>query len=306
MIRDILYRTFEGRLLISEYHCLMSRIMPLFISDERAVKRYFKKKTGRNLDFNNLSSFADKLNWYKLYHHQPLMQQCADKYAVRKYIMDCGYSYILNEMYGVYDDVDDIKLNDLPDRFVLKAAHGSHMNIIYPDTSYSWSQCRMLMKSWLKQDIYWSGREWVYKNMPKRIIAEKFLEDESGELRDYKLFCYHGKPHYLQFDSGRLRGVHYRNFYDMELNLLDITDNTTHINPSICPIDKASFEKMKHIASDLAKPFEFVRTDFYFVKGKIIFGELTFFDGGGYSGFSKESYDKIFGDPWHIEQVTRK
>lgn len=301
MLNKLLHKSFWGVYLISIYHCLRCRTNPLIISDEDAVKAYYKKKTGKELDFNHLVSFADKLNWYKLNHQDPLMQQCADKYAVREYVIKCGYPEILNELYGVYSDVNDIKLEDLPQRFILKAAHGSHMSIVYPDTKYSWWQCKLLMKSWLAQDIYWSGREWVYKNMPKRIIAERYLEDETGELRDYKIFCYHGEPYFLQFDMGRLKGTHYRNYYDMELNLLNITDDSTQINPNIMPIDKCTFSKMKKIATDLAKPFEFVRADFYVVRKEIIFGELTFFDGGGYSGFSKDEDDILFGKPWHIE-----
>ena len=287
--------------MISQYHALKSYIMPKLVSDEIAVRKYFKACTGRELDLNNLASFADKMNWYKLNIHDPLMQKCADKYAVREYVGNLGYPNLLNELYGVYTNANEIDLKALPERFVLKAAHGSHMNIVYPDTKYSWKQCKMLMNSWLKQDIYWSGREWVYKDMPRRIIAEKYLEDETGELRDYKFFCYHGQPHFMQFDAGRLKGEHYRNYYDMGLNLLEVTDDSTKRNAAINPIDKQSFEKMKHIPADLSRPFQFVRCDFYFVKGKIYFGEMTFFDGGGYSGFSKPEYDKMFGEPWIVE-----
>ena len=303
MLRDRLHQSFWGVYALSQYHRIKSYVMPKIIGDEKAVKKYFRSKTGRELDESNLISFVDKLNWYKLHDHNPLMQKCADKYAVREYIIQCGYAQLLNELYGVYYNVSDIDLSSLPKRFVLKAAHGSHMNIIYPDTPYSWKQCKLLMNSWLKQDIYWSGREWVYKNMPKRIIAERYLEDSTGQLRDYKFFCYNGKPHFLQFDLGRIRGTHYRNYYDMDLNLLPITDTATKQNPDIVPIDYNSFEKMKSIAADLSKPFQFVRTDFYYVDNKIYFGELTFFDGGGYSGFSKEEYDKEFGEPWIIERL---
>lgn len=301
MINELLHKSFWGVYLISLYHCIKCRISPMLESDEEAVKRYFKDRTGRELDFNNLISFADKLNWYKLNHKDPLMQQCADKYAVREYVKKCGYPELLNDLYGVYYDVNEIKLEDLPERFIVKAAHGSHMNILYPDTKYSWWQCKLLMKSWMAQDIYWSGREWVYKNMPKRIVAERYLEDETGELRDYKLFCYHGKPYFLQFDMGRLKGIHYRNYYDMDLNLLEVSDDSTTINHDIVPISSDTFSKMKTIAADLAKPFEFVRTDFYVVNNRIVFGELTFFDGGGYSGFCNEEDDIMFGKPWQIK-----
>ena len=229
------------------------------------------------------------------------MQQCADKYAVREYVCACGFKDSLNELYGVYTDIKDIDLKKLPSEFVLKAAHGSHMSITWPNTNYKWWQVKLLLQSWIKQDIYWSGREWVYKEMPKRIIAEKYLEDETGELRDYKFFCYNGKPIFLQFDSGRFSGTHYRNYYDMSLNLLDITDEETIVNSELRPTDMETFKKMQHMASVLSKPFQFVRVDLYCVYGKIYFGEMTFFDGGGWSGFSKVEYEEKFGEPWELE-----
>lgn len=302
MIKNLIKKSFWGRYLISELHYIESKIFPIFLSDEKAVKRFYRKKTGKELNLQEPHSFAEKLNWYKLNAKNPLMQKCADKYAVREYIKECGFEDLLNELYGVYEKVEEINLNELPERFVLKAAHGSHMNIVVQDKKeVNWLHAKKLMKSWLKQDIYWSGREWVYKNMPKRIIAEKYLEDETGELRDYKFFCFNGKPEFLQFDSGRLSGTHYRNYYDMEYNLLDITDNSSKINPSLVPTNRENFERMKEIASILAQPFQFVRTDFYVIGDKVFFGELTFFDGGGYSGFASEKDDYIFGEKWKIE-----
>lgn len=301
MFDDIVRKTFVGRLMIAKLHEVECLILPKLIDDETAVKRYYKKKSGKELNIDNPVFFSEKTNWYKLNCRKPLMQQCADKYSVREYVQECGYGNSLNELIGIYTDVRDIKLYDLPERFVLKAAHGSHMNIIWPDTEYKWWQVKLLAKSWLKQDIYWSGREWVYKNMPKRLIIEKYLEDETGELRDYKFFCYNGQPKLLQFDAGRLKGKHYRNYYDMDLNLLDITDKSTVVNPNLIPVDPESFTIMKQMATKLAEPFQFVRVDLYFVHGKIYFGEMTFFDGGGWSGFSKEEYERIFGDPWILQ-----
>ena len=300
-IKQEIKRTYTGQLLISYLHCLESWIIPKLVSDEKAVKKYYRSITGKDINFDNPQSFCEKLNWYKLYGKKNLMQKCADKYAVRSYVRESGYEEILNDLYGVYYSVAEIDLSNLPERVVFKAAHGSHMSLVWPHSKFSWKQSKRLLASWLKQDIYWSGREWVYKDMPKRLIAERYLEDETGELRDYKLFCYNGVPHFLQFDAGRLNGNHIRNYYDMDLNLLEVTDSVP-FDPTIVPIDKEGFEKMKKIASDLAKPFQFVRVDLYYVQWKIYFGELTFFDGGGNSGFSKEEYDIMFGKPWIIQK----
>lgn len=297
-IKDAIRHTFAGVYAISLLHCVECRIMPRLVSDEEAIKRYYKRCAGKVLDLEYPRTFSEKMNWYKLNDHNPLMQVCADKFAVRDYVRERGLGSSLNELYGAYDRAADIHLEELPERFVLKAAHGSHMNTVWPDTSYTWRQARMLMSSWLKQDIYWSGREWVYKEMPRRIVAERYLEDETGELRDYKFFCYNGEPHFLQFDAGRTSSNHYRNYYDMNLNLLEVTDTSSKRNPTLVPLDMESFERMKAMARLLAAPFQFVRVDFYLVRGKVYFGEMTFFDGGGWSGFAKEEWDKMFGEPW--------
>lgn len=302
MHQNVIRESFAGRLMISYFHCIESYLIPRIIDDQHAVKRYYKKKSGKDINLENPTLFSEKTNWYKLNDRNPLMQQCADKYAVREYVNDCGFGDSLNELYGVYDNVNDIKLEGLPNKFVLKAAHGTHMNIIWPDTDLKWWQVKMLASSWLKQDIYWGGREWVYKDMPRRIIVEKYLEDETGELRDYKFYCYNGLPKLLQFDVGRFKGTHYRNFYDMDLHLLDITDDSTIVNSDLIPVDIDNYKRMQEMAAILAKPFQFVRVDLYFVGGKIYFGELTFFDGGGWSGFEKEEYERIFGDPWVIKK----
>lgn len=301
MLKRIIRSTFIGTLLISEFHRIEGAIYPKLISDEVAVKRYYKRVSGKELNLDNPELFSEKTNWYKLNDKNILMQQCADKYAVREYVSKCGFKESLNELYGIYTKIEDIDLKELPSEFVLKAAHGSHMSIIWPYTNYKWWQVKLLLRSWIKQDIYWSGREWVYKNIPKRIIAEKYLVDETGELRDYKFFCYSGKPVFLQFDAGRFGDKHYRNYYDMNLNLLDIKDDDTSVNPELIPTDMETYKKMQQMASVLSEPFQFVRVDLYSVYGKIYFGEMTFFDGGGWSGFSKEEYEIMFGKPWDLK-----
>lgn len=300
-IKDKIRDNPVGKYLISELHCLESWLLPILIDDETAVKKYYKSKTGKVLNLQNPVSFAEKLNWYKLNAKMPLMQQCADKVAVRDYVTQCGYANMLNEQYGVYDSVRKINWEALPKQFVIKAAHGSHMNVIVKDKNKICRiYTRMLMASWLRQNIYWSGREWVYKDMPRRLVVERYLEDDTGELRDFKFFCFNGKPEYLQFDSGRFKGCHVRNYYDADFNLTEITDSSTIHKDIGKPITELQFNEMKKIASKLSEPFQFVRVDFYVIKDKIYFGEMTFFDGGGYSGFSKEEYDMLFGSKWKI------
>lgn len=301
-IKQSLKNIFWGEYLISEYHVLMCKIMPKLINDEKAVKKFYKKKCGKELDLDNPKTFSEKINWYKLNDRNPLMEKCADKVAVREYIKEKGYGDCLNEVYGVYNKVEDIDIDSLPDQFVIKAAHGSHMNYIVKDKkSFNWKHAKKMMKSWLKQDIYWSGREWVYKDMPKRIIVEKYLEDDNGELRDYKFFCFNGNPAYMQVDIGRYR-EHYRNYYDIYKNLLDCYDSEKlpPISNIDFPVEDSLFHTMIDMCRDLANPFQQVRVDLYTIGRKVYFGELTFFDGGGAAFYYPEQWNYKIAESWII------
>lgn len=301
-IKTIIRSNFWGSYFISSFHCIKCKVMPRMLNDEKAIKRYYKKSFGKKIDLNNPRTFAEKINWYKLNDKKPLMEKCADKVSVRDYVIEKGYENCLNEVYGVYNRVEDIDLDKLPNQFVIKATHGSHMCYIVNDKeSFDWKHAKIMMKTWLKQDIYWSGREWVYKNLPRRIIVEKYLKDETGGLRDYKFFCYHGKPYYLQIDIGRFDS-HYRNYYDMDMKLLELSDNENlpNLTSLVTPLDPKLFDHMKKMCSDLSSPFQQVRVDLYLVGDTIYFGELTFFDGGGSSEFFPEEWNYKFSEEWVI------
>lgn len=302
MFKEKIRKLFVGRYLISLLHCFESWLMPKIISDEKAVRRYYEKAKGKPLDLDNPKTLSEKLNWYKLNDRKPLMQQCADKVAVREYVTEKGYGDCLNEIYGVYDKVKDINIDALPEKFVLKAAHGSHMNIIVTDKAKeNWAKHKLMMGTWLHQNIAWSGREWVYKDMPRRIIAEKYLEDETGELRDYKFFCFNGKPAFMQYDAGRYSGKHIRNYYDMDMQLIPVSDDCpSDVNTKPDFTDEV-FKKMKKMVSDLAEPFQQARVDLYLIKSNVYFGEITFFDNGGLEWFNPPEYDEIFGEMWDIK-----
>lgn len=287
---------------IHYYHIAMSKIMPRILSDRQAVIRYYKKRTGGKIpDLENPQTFSEKQQWYKINSNNPLMAQCADKHDVRAYIISCGYERLLNESYGVFDSVDQIPFDTLPKQFVLKAAHASGWNLIVRDESaVDWTQEKKTMRLWLKQDIYWSGREWVYKNLKKRIVAEKYLEDESGGLVDYKFYCFNGEPLFLQLEVGRYTDQNTRNFYDMDWNLMPFGKELPH-NPNIHVERPEAFDEMREIAKKLSAPFSYVRVDLYQVQGKVFFGELTFFPAGGAPDFVPQEYDKIVGDMWDIK-----
>lgn len=300
-IKDWIRHTYHGEMMINYLHEIEGYILPKVVSDEKAVRRYCKKYFGNEADIDHPVKFYEKLNWYKLHGRNPLMQKCANKVTMQEYVIEKGYSEHLNEYYGVYTCAEDVSPDSLPDRFVLKASHGTHMQIIVKDKSaVNWKHARKLMKSWLNQDIYWRGREWVYKDMPRHIVAEKYLEDESGELRDYKVFCFNGLPKFVQVDIGRFIN-HIRNYYDIDWNLMPMTDYVG--NDATLEIARpCSFERMLEIATSLAEPFQFVRVDFYEVSGKPYVGEMTFFHEGGSIVLIPDEWNTVIGDYWKLSE----
>ncbi len=303
-IKDWIRHTYFGEMMINYLHEIEGYILPKLVSDEKAVRSYCKKHFGDAADIDHPIKFYEKLNWYKLHGRNPLMQKCANKVTMHEYVTEKGYGEYLNEYYGVYTRAEDVNPDSLPDRFVLKASHGTHMQIIVKDKSaVNWKHARKLMKSWLNQDIYWRGREWVYKDMPRHIVAEKYLEDENGELRDYKFFCFHGRPYYMQYDIGRFCGKQYRNYYDLHKNPLDLTDGVPRNDQVPFPLSDGIFYEMIKMAEDLSAPFQHIRIDFYYAENRIYIGEMTFFDGGGSTSFEPNEWNIRFSEAWKPQET---
>src|SRR5690554_3478242 len=171
------------------------------ISDEELIRKKFKKRLGRELELDNPIMYNDKLQWLKLNWYDPVATKCADKYEVREIIKEKIGEEYLNELIGVYESVDEIDIDKLPDKFVLKGTHGSGFNIICKDKSkMNWDEEFKKMRRWLRTNYYLQNREWVYKDITPRIICEKFLadDDEASSLTDYKVFCFNGRPTYCQ------------------------------------------------------------------------------------------------------------
>lgn len=264
-------------------------------SDFVFVNKVYLKATGRNINWNNPQRFTEKLQWLKLFYRNPDMPIVSDKVGVRAYLTQKGYENLLNEVYGIFDDVDEINFANLPERFVLKVASGSGWNLVCKNKKeISWGLWKKVIKSWQKQDLAWYGREWNYSGLKSRIIIEKYLEDESGELRDYKFFAFNGKVEYVRVDLGRFT-IHYQNYYDCEWNFKEF--RTSYPNYTDEKIEKPkNFNEMLKIANELAEGFPHVRVDLYNVNGKIYFGELTFFVSSGFLSFLPDEYDYSWGE----------
>ncbi|MCA1010723.1 ATP-grasp fold amidoligase family protein [Halobacillus halophilus] len=268
-----------------------------FNSDQRLLKKQFKKRLNRDLDLDNPIKFNDKLQWLKLNWYNSLATQCADKYEVRKFVEEKIGKQYLNELYAVYDSVDQIEINKLPKSFVLKGTHGSGFNLICKNKDeINWKKSFKRMRKWMNKNYYWFNREWVYKDIKPRIICEKYLEEvDSNQLKDYKFFCFNGEPKLIQVDFDRYSN-HKRNIYDLNWNLTDIE--------IVYPRDESQYierpynlELMIELSKTLSRDFPHVRVDFYVLNNnEIYFGELTFFHEAGVGRFNPPSSEEIMGN----------
>lgn len=260
------------------------------------IKRYVEFM-GREPDLDNPTLLTEKIQWIKLHYHHPLYTKCADKYAVRQYVESKGYGHILNDLIGVYTRVDDIHFDKLPDKFVLKAAHGCSWNYLCADKSKAssqWEETKMLLAEWLKEDFSLYSRELHYAYIPPRLICERFLENADGsEIKDYKIHCFHGEPKLIQVDYERSI-EHQRNYYDLDWNLSDIkwVQCPNYTGKEERP---GNLNEMLDVARALSADFCYVRVDLYNVSGKIIFGELTLTPGSGFTKLEPEKMDAVMG-----------
>lgn len=262
------------------------------LSDEHYVKFMWRATQGTKINLKNPRTFNEKLQWLKLYYHKPEFTTMVDKYAVKKYIADkIGSEYVI-PLLGVWDKPEDIDFDKLPNQFVLKCNHTSLIGLIICKDKNKLDVRATIdeLNRGLKDDFYKRSREWPYKNVKRKIIAEEYKEDESGvELKDYKLYCFNGEPKFCQVDFGKVgegksRRNFIRNIYDMNWNFLDIQYN--HPNDPTRMIPKPlQFEKMKELARILSKGEPFMRTDFYSIGNQILFSEITFYPIAGFGWF---------------------
>lgn len=265
----------------------------LKLKDIEVINQQYNDAFGVYPDLKNPKTFYEKLNWLKLNYRNDLMPIVADKYKVHEYLRNKGYDKYLNEILGYWTDIKNFDTSELPTRFVLKATHasGDGWNLIVKNKSdVNWATFRLVMKEWLSQKIDWMGREWHYGGMTPGIICEKYLEDESGELRDYKIHCFNGKPEMIYVCTGRYTGKKKKYYYSTDWQFFNNTIES-QAGLTVDQIPKPeNLEKMLQLAAELSSPFPYVRVDFYNVNGKIYFGELTFFDFAGFkSSFTAEA-----------------
>lgn len=276
-------------------------ILPYFVvkygknwDDEKYIKTIYFLRNGKKLNLNNPVTYFDKINWIKLHDRRPEYTIMVDKYESKKYVADrIGSEYIIPLVdVGVWDDANQIDYNSLPEQFVLKTTHdGGNTYICKEKKNFDFENVKIKLNEAMKKNYYYLSREWPYKNVKPRIICEKYLPGIVDN--NYKFFCFDGEVKFLYVAPYRETTSDY---FDADFNHLDGIHNIFHSGADIPPKKPETFEKMKELASILSKGYPEMRVDFYDDHGKIYFGEITFFQEGGFAPWIPDEWNYKFGE----------
>lgn len=272
-----------------------------FLSPILPAKLYllvlYRLRFGYWMDLDNPSTFNEKLQWLKLYDRQSVYIKLVDKYEGKSLIGEViGSEHIIPTL-GVWDNVDDIDFETLPNQFVLKCTHDSGGLVICKDKdNLDKSKAKRKLKKCLANNYYNEGKEWPYKHVKKKIIAEKYLKDTSNkdnDLRDYKFFCFNGTVEFFKIDFGRFV-EHHANYYDRKGNLLPFGEVSCPPKEIDMPMP-LNLDKMISMAERIAHNYPFMRVDFYDVEGNIFWGECTLYPASGFGAFTPSVWDGEIG-----------
>ena len=271
------------------------------ISDEKYIKKAFKVLMGKKLNLENPRTFNEKLQWLKLYDRKPIYTTMVDKCEVKKYVADIiGEEYIIPNI-GVWNSPQEIDFDELPSRFVLKCNHNSGLGMYICKDKSKLSEkdvktIRRNLEKGIKQDYYKTNREWPYKNVPRKILAETYLENPSGGLIDYKVHCFNGEPKFILVCSERFgKNGLCEDFVTLSWEKLPFKRPNIRTSETLMERPK-ELDKVLQLSKVLSKNIPFVRVDFYIVNGKIYFSEMTFFPASGFGLFEPDQWDEIIGD----------
>lgn len=290
------------------YRTLLTSISPAL-----ATRILYRRAFGKQLDLDNPITLNEKILWLKLntYYKNQLVTICADKYKVREYITACGCEEILNELISVWDSVEEIDWNSLPEKFVIKCNHGCGYNILCDNKSnLDVENAKKKLKKWMSEDQWKFYAEINYKYIERKIICEKYIETADGSLpMDYKVYCFNGVPECVMVCAGREKGHPKYYYYDSKWNMLPYSKDALEAPEGFSIPKPLGIDKLFDYARVLSKPFPFVRADFYLEEERVIFGELTFTPGGGLDARRLPNTDVIFGNlvilPKHIDSQAK-
>lgn len=277
-----------------------------FWPDKLYVEWMYYLYIGQKLDLKNPRTFNEKLQWLKLYNRRPEYTVMVDKVKVKEYVIEkLGKEYIIPTL-GVWDDPDEIDFDALPDQFVLKCNHnsGTGMCICKDKSKLDISKVKERLRKGLREDYFLYSRKWPYKNVPRKILAEKFMEDKSGDgdLKDYKFMCFNGKVKCSFVCSDRNNGEGLKvTFFDRDWKQLPFTRHYPASEKGIAMPEK--YQEMISLSEELSQNIPFVRSDFYEINGRIYFGELTFYPGSGWEEFSPKEWDEKLGNLIQIPSI---
>ena len=269
-----------------------------WIPDSLYLKLLYRVIMGEKCNLKNPTTYNEKLQWLKLHDRKQEYSDMVDKFEVRKIIeKTIGGEYLI-PCYGVYQSFDEIDFTGLPDKFVLKCTHDSGSVIICEDKSkFDIEAAKQSINAAMKRNYYSTYREWPYKFVKPRIIAEKYMVDESGDdLKDYKVLCFNGVARFIEVHENRFtdKKEHTQTFYDRNWNKLNIVQEClTSINEERKA--PSNLDKMLELSEKLAKDMYHARVDWYIINEKIFFGEITFYDGSGFEKFVNQEDDVYFG-----------
>lgn len=264
-----------------------------WMSDESYIKLAYKNTFGKKLDLNNPISFNEKLQWLKLYDRKREYITYVDKFAVREYIeKTIGKDYLI-PLIGVYESVDVIPWGELPNSFVLKCTHGSGCNIICKDKNHlNIQEAKNKLNRWMKTNYFWNCREWPYKNVKPRIVCEEFITDKETTPDDYKVLCFNGKAKLIMVHIDRY-GDHKLDNYDRHWNKTTLAKDGP-MSDSVYKKPK-QFDNMIRLSEILASNMSHARIDWFIVRDKLLFGEITLYEAGGFDHFDNKQDDDTLG-----------
>ena len=272
------------------------------IPDDKYLKILYRSVFGEELDLESPKTFNEKLQWLKINDRKPIYTTMVDKYEVKKYIAErLGEEHVIPTL-GVWNDFDEIDFELLPNQFVLKCTHDSGgLGIVRDKSDFDKDEARIKIRKSLNTNFYLYGREWPYKNVKPRVIAEAYMEDASGKsLRDYKFYCFGGVPKFLYISEGLEDHTTARiSFVTCDWQFAPY-ERSDYAPFEKLPPKPKNFDKMLEFASQLSQNIDFLRVDMYEINGKIYFSELTFSPCSGFMPFKNSEYDREIGEMLHL------
>lgn len=306
LLIESLYRLKRNLINFYKKYFTTEGIYTCILPDKIYLKMLYKQRTGKKLNLKNPKTFNEKQNWLKLYDRRPEYTIMVDKYKAREYIAGkIGEEYLV-PLLGVWDSPDEIDFDALPNEFVLKCNHDNGVIICRNKSELDIEKVKEELRGRLKRDYYKKLREWPYKDVPRKIICEKFMHETINDKPiEYKFFCFNGEPKIVLVVYDRFTGKTTMDSYDNSWNHLDLQNGEVPLAGDVF-LKPKSYNEMLDISKKISKNIPLLRMDFNVWNGKIFFGELTIYDSGGFEEYKPEKWDLIMGSYLELPKKYRR